>query len=473
MSTIDLLSITPLLIMAGGTILTMLLIAIKRSHFLAFTATAIVLAASFVSLFLPANNLPHSIGDILSADYYAYFYTGIIVLAAFMVNIFAFIGFKQMESTDRREEFYLLLTLATLGASFLTFSTNLISLFIGLETLSISLYTLIAYYRKRSIAIEAAVKYLILAALSSAFLLFGIALIYAVFGTMVFAELSALPKMQGPYYLVIFGIGLMITGFGFKMAIVPFHMWTPDIYQGASSSVTAFIATVSKGGMLAVVLRFFGMNDVYQQTEVFTVFAVLAILSMLIGNLLALMQNNIKRILAYSSIAHMGYILVAFIAGGELGTQAATFYLATYFATILGAFGLVTLISSGDKEAENLHHYEGLFWRKPALAACFTVFLFSLAGIPLTAGFIGKYYLLTAGVQAHTWTLAIVLVISSVIGLYYYLRIIVTMLRQQEDETVFPKLSVAGSVALGVLTMVVIWIGVFPEWLMQVVSAIW
>jgi NADH-quinone oxidoreductase subunit N len=473
MSAADLLSIVPLLILAAGSILTMLLVAIIRSHKLAFVATAIVLAASFVSLFFPATSLPHAIGDILHIDSYGHFFTGIMLIAAFIVKMYAFIGFNQMESTDQKEEFYLLLMLSTLGACFLAYSTHFISLFIGLETLSVSLYTMIAYYRKRSTAIEAGVKYLVLAALSSAFLLFGMALIYAVGGTMAFAELSNLPEVQGPYYLLLAGIGLMTVGIGFKLALVPFHMWTPDVYQGASSSVTAFIATVSKGGMVAVVLRFLGMNDIYLQTEVIIIFTALAILSMLIGNFLALLQNNVKRILAYSSIAHFGYLLVAFVAGGELGIQAATFYLVTYFATILGAFGLVTLISKGQEEAENIYHYQGLFWRKPALAACFTVFLLSLAGIPLTAGFIGKYYLLTAGIYGELRVLAIVLVLSSVIGLYYYLRVIVTMLKQPDGEAAMHSLSVGGSLALAVLNFVVVWIGVLPEWLMQVVSAIW
>lgn len=473
MSAADLLSIMPLMILAGGSILTMLLVAVKRSHVLAFVATAVVLAASFVALFFPGTPLPHSIGNILTIDSYGHFYTGIMLLSAFVVNMFAFIGFQQMESTDRKEEFNLLLILSTLGACFLAYSTHFISLFIGLETLSVSLYTMIAYYRKRSTAIEAGVKYLILAALSSAFLLFGMALVYAVAGTMAFAELSSLPEVQGPYYLVIAGIGLMTVGIGFKLALVPFHMWTPDVYQGASSPVTAFIATVSKGGMVAVVLRFFRMNELYLETEAILVFSVLAILSMLIGNLLALLQNNVKRILAYSSIAHLGYLLVAFIAGGELGIQAATFYLVTYFATILGAFGLVTLISRGKEEVENIYHYRGLFWRKPVLAACFTVFLLSLAGIPLTAGFIGKYYLLTAGVDAEYWLLAFVLVISSVIGLYYYLRLIVAMMKQDTEQTALPRLSVSGGLAIVVLALVVLWIGVLPEWLMQVVSAIW
>jgi len=247
-------------------------------------------------------------------------------------------------------------------------------------------------------------------------------------------------------------------------------------YEGASSPVSAFIATVSKGSVAALLLRFFMMAGLYQYGKVMLAFTVIAMLSMLMGNLLALKQNNLKRILAYSSIAHLGYLLVAFIAGKGMGPQAATFYITIYMITILGAFGIITLISRSDNEAADIENYKGLFWRKPLLAALFTVFLLSLAGIPLTAGFIGKYFLLTAGLGKAQWMLSFVLVISSVIGLFYYLRLIVMMMKQDEDiipiTSLSPDSSIRGILVVAVLGLVIISLGVAPSWLINVINSI-
>ena len=185
---------------------------------------------------------------------------------------------------------------------------------------------------------------------------------------------------------------MIVAGFGFKLALVPFHLWTPDVYQGAPAPVTAFVATVSKGAMFGASAALFLRLDGTQHAPVFTVFSILAIASMVAGNLLALLQDNVKRMLAYSSIAHLGYLLVAFLAAGQSGSEAITFYLVAYFVTTLGAFGVVTVLSTSAGDAERLEDYRGLFWRRPALAAVFTAMLFSLAGIPLTAGFVGKFY---------------------------------------------------------------------------------
>jgi len=268
----------------------------------------------------------------------------------------------------------------------------------------------------------------------------------------------------------------MIVGIGFKLAVVPFHMWAPDVYEGASSPVSAFIATVSKGSVVALLIRLFMMADLYRYEKVILVFIVIAILSMLIGNLLALMQKNLKRILAYSSIAHLGYLLVAFIAGKGMGIQAATFYITIYIITVIGAFGIITVISTADHEAADIQAYKGLFWRKPFLAVIFTVFLLSMAGIPLTAGFIGKYFLLTAGLEKTQWLLAFVLVISSVIGLFYYLRVIVTMMKQ-DDSNLLDSYSpmppyYAGIVTCTLLGLLIIVLGVDPDWLIEIVKSL-
>jgi NADH-quinone oxidoreductase subunit N len=368
--------------------------------------------------------------------------------------------------------------LATLGSCMMVISTHFISFFVSIETLTISLYTLISYYRHSSKAIEAGLKYLILAAMSSSILLFGMALVYAVSGTMSFAALSVTTLSLGtaPTIMLVAGIALMITGVGFKLAIVPFHMWAPDVYEGASSPVSAFIATVSKGGVVALMLRFFMTANLFRYQNVMLVFVVIAILSMLMGNLLALMQKNVKRILAYSSIAHLGYLLVAFIAGKGMGAEAATFYITIYIITLLGAFGIITLISVPGNETSDITDYQGLFWRKPLLAAVFTVFLLSLAGIPLTAGFIGKYFLLNAGLAKAQWLLSFVLIISSVIGLFYYLRIIVMMMTHDEKPIpdINPKTGsfIGGVFVLAALGICVICIGISPGWLMDIVKVL-
>jgi len=419
---------------------------------------------------------PHAIGELFLIDRFGLYFQALILLATLAITIFSYISILNFFPEKRKEEYYLLLMLATLGSATMVISTHFISFFVSLEVLNVSLYTLISYYRERTTAIEAGLKYLILAAMSSAFLLFGMALIYAITGTMSFHPLASIITTLNTTdtIMMLIGIGLMIVGIGFKLGLVPFHMWTPDVYEGASSPISSFIATVSKGAMVAVLLRFFIMANLYRFEKIIMVFTGIAILSMLIGNLLALLQNNIKRIFAYSSIAHFGYVLVALISGKELGPPAAIFYITAYTITILGAFGLITIISKSDGETTDINSYQGLFWRHPVLAAIFTVVLLSLAGIPLTAGFMGKYFLLTAGVGQGKWLLAITLVISSVIGLYYYLRLINMMMKQNDDATsnsnLSKILSISGGLVLAILGFLVIWLGVSPNWLIDLVN---
>lgn len=473
----DIKSLLPMVILAGGILFTMILIAVKRNHRLTFITTLLVISAAVIAALLQIGESPHAIGEIVVVDRFGIYYQVLLLSATFVICIFSYISLERFFPNKRKEEYYLLIMLATLGACMLAISTHFISFFISIELLTISLYTLIAYYRERAKAIEAGLKYLVLAAMSSAFLLFGMALVYAISGTMSFAGLSAITLSLNPsgILMLVAGIGLMIVGIGFKLALVPFHMWAPDVYEGASSPVSAFIASVSKGSVVALLLRLFMIADLYRYEKIMLAFTVIAVLSMLIGNLLALMQKNVKRILAYSSIAHLGYLLVAFIAGKGMGIQAATFYITIYIVTILGAFGIITIVSHSDSEAADIESYKGLFWRRPFLAAIFTIFLLSLAGIPLTAGFIGKYFLLTAGLGKAQWLLAFVLVASSVIGLFYYLRLIVTMMKQDDDTisatNLSPVSSIGGTLVLAVLGILVVSLGVCPGWLVDIVKS--
>jgi NADH-quinone oxidoreductase subunit N len=270
------------------------------------------------------------------------------------------------------------------------------------------------------------------------------------------------------------GTAMLVIGIGFKLAVVPFHMWTPDVYQGAPAPVTALLATVSKGALFALLLRYSAVLDFQSYSSIVVLFTVVALASMVVGNLLALLQNNVKRILAYSSIAHLGYLLVAFVAGGAIAVTAVSFYLVAYFVTTLGAFGVVTVLSPKDRDAELLDDYRDLGRRKPWLAGVFTVMLLSLAGIPLTAGFLGKYYVLAAGIGSTLWLLVGTLLVTSVIGLFYYLRIVVAM--YGTAETVGLQSHQVGNGALGatfvlaVLTVLLVYLGVYPNVLIQIIE---
>jgi NADH-quinone oxidoreductase subunit N len=459
MHTAHLVVALPLLLMSATTIIAMLAIAIQRNHVAIAAISLIGLGASLWSLLFAASAIPQQLTSLLIFDSYALLYMALLLCAAAFVILLSYNYLKQRH--EHREEFYILILLATTGAMVLTASRHFISLFLGLEILSISLYALIAYIRSETISIEAGIKYLVLAASSSSVLLFGLALIYAETGSMDLSQFATALNHTATFPLIA-GLILVFTGVGFKLAVVPFHLWTPDVYEGAPIPVTAFIATVSKGGMFALILRWLHHDSGITGTIGFAL-SIIAIASMLTGNLLALTQTNVKRILAYSSIAHMGYALVALLAGGTLSAPAATYYLAAYFATILGAFGVMTLLSTSHHEAALIEDYRGLFWRRPVLAAAFTAMLLSLAGIPLTAGFLGKFYVIAAGAQQSRWILLFTLVVSSTIGLFYYLRILAAMYAKTSDttdsETALP---LPATVAVAVLTGLIFLLGLYP-----------
>ena len=465
----ELIALLPLLIVAGASIVVMLAVAVHRDHRPSATLTFIGLAAAFASSWIAAPVAPLQVTQLLTLDRYALFYMGLIVAASMAFVLLSYGYFEKCEGDH--DEIYILLLVATLGSMVLVASSHFVSLFLGLELLSVALYGMIAYRHTRPLPLEAGIKYLVLAAVSAAFLLFGMALVYGALGTMQFGEIATrITGADFDRWLVLPGLALITTGFGFKLAVVPFHLWTPDVYQGAPAPVTAYIATVSKGAMFAVLLRFFYRSGVHDLAPVFIVFSIIAIASMIVGNLLALQQNNVKRILAYSSIAHLGYLLVAFQAAGDLGPTAVTFYLVAYFVTTMGAFGVVTVLSDGSKEADDLGDYRGLFWRRPALAAVFTAMLLSLAGIPVTAGFIGKFYIVAAGASSAMWALIIILVITSAIGLFYYLRIVVVMYGQPSETPAGPStLAPAESLVLALLTALLLWFGVFPAPLLSII----
>ena len=475
MNATDLLALLPLLLIAATSVMVMLAIAIRRSHALAAGLTVLGLCAASVSLFAAAVCAPRDVTPLLRIDLNALFYTGLI-LAGSIVVVFLCYGYFDSQENNHPEELYVLIAIAALGSATLVSASHFASFFLGLEILSVSLYGLIAYERELKASVEAGLKYLVLAAASASFLLFGMALAYFELGTMDFRNIPAAAAAPGVAPgLTAVGATLIIVGIGFKLALVPFHMWTPDVYEGAPAPVTAFVATVSKGAMFALLLRYFSQSGVRDSGPVLLVFSILAVASMFAGNLLALFQNNVKRILAYSSIAHLGYLIVAFEAGGGMAGFAVAFYLVAYFATMLGAFGVVTVLSTPGNDLGDLASYRGLFWRRPVIASVFTVMLLSLAGIPVTAGFIGKFYVIAAGASVLLWVPVFTLVITSAIGLFYYLRIIVALYSHVEVPVPSFLLGRQASPSLtwtlGALTTVVIAIGCYPSPVLHLIKA--
>ncbi|MGD0341597.1 MAG: NADH-quinone oxidoreductase subunit N [Bacteroidales bacterium] len=468
MTVTDFLCLSPLLIIAIAPVVIMIVISVLRNYEVVYGFSIVSLIIAFLSIFFIFPSIPHSIKPLFIIDIYSLFFLGIIIFSALLVTLLSYDYFKKLEGV--REEYYIVLFTATLGASLLAVANHFILLFLGIETLSISLYILIAFQRSKDSSIEAGIKYLILASVSSAFLLFGMALIYVAFGTMQFNVIaSALSENGSISPLVFSGFGMMMVGLGFKLALVPFHMWTPDVYQGAPAPVSSYIATVSKGAVMAVLIRFFFNIRGFNNQSLFVVISCIAVLSMFVGNLLALRQQNIKRLLAYSSIANMGYLLIILLTGTDKGIQASIFYLISYFITTIGAFGVISLLSTCKDEAEKLENYKGLFWKKPWVAIVFTLSLLSLAGIPLTAGFIAKFYLVLEGMKAGLMVLIFSLIINSVIGLYYYLRVITTMF-SAVNETELQALSTTGKITLSLIALSILILGIYPGWLINIIA---
>jgi NADH-quinone oxidoreductase subunit N len=466
----------PQVIVAAAAVLLMIAIAIRRSYGAVVTIALAGLAGGLALLWLVPGAA--AVTPLFQVDAYARFFTALLLGTSLLVALLS-VDYVRACS-ERAEEYYILLLLATLGATLLVAASHCASFFLGVELLSVSLYALIAFVRRREAAIEAGVKYLILAGFSSAFLLFGMALVYAQTGSLRFAEIALLlaaPQRALGDPIALVGFALILVGVGFKLGIVPFHMWTPDIYQAAPAPVTAWIATASKAAVIALLVRFVGQIGLQQQTAFGFLLALLAGASMFVGNLLALRQASLKRLLAYSSIAHLGYLLVAFLAGGQHGIAAVSFYLVAYTITTLLAFGVIALLSShrgaaGDRDA--LRAYRGLGRRHPWLSALLVAALLSLAGIPLTAGFVGKFLVLAAGVRAAVWTLVVLLVINSALSIYYYLRVIVEVtLRRDGDRPVGAAgLSLPAGIALALLAILLIALGIAPGALLDALATL-
>jgi NADH-quinone oxidoreductase subunit N len=467
MTLTDFQCLTPFLIIAAAPVVIMIVISVLRNYEVVFGFSILSLLLAFGSIFLILPSIPHSIEPLFIIDVFSLFFLGIILFSALLVALLSYDYIKQLEGV--KEEYYIILFTSTLGASILAVANHFIIFFLGIETLSISLYVMIAFQRTKDTSVEAGIKYLILASVSSAFLLFGMGLIYTATGNMQFSAIVSILNNSGEMpALIVAGFVMMLVGIGFKLALVPFHMWTPDVYQGAPAPVSAFIATVSKGAVMAVLIRFFFSIRGFENQYLFIIISGIAVLSMFAGNLLALKQKNIKRLLGYSSIANMGYLIIILLTGSNNGIQASVFYLISYFITTIGAFGAISLLSTAKEEAEDTENFRGLFWSRPWIAVVFTLSLLSLAGIPITSGFIGKFYLIFEGMKSGLMLLVFALVINSVIGLYYYLRVI-TLMFSSVTETKLPQLSTVGYFTLSIIGISILILGIYPGWLIDII----
>jgi len=473
-------SLLPLLVLATGATLMMLQIAFLRSVNLTAAVATTTLALAALSCIYAVPQAPLQVTPLLLADPFALLFCVLFCVAG-AVTVLLSIDYIHHHG-DEPEEYFLLLLLSTTGACVLAYAVHVASLLLGLELLSVSLYALIAYPNKSLLPLEAATKYLVLSGAASATALFGFALLYAATGTLEFAALGQqLADTEMGEAILLVAAAMVFAGLGFKLSIVPFHLWTADVYDGAPAPITGFLASVAKAAVFVVVLRLFLEADLFRYRILVELTGLMAILSMLAGNLLALLQTNIKRMLAYSSIAHIGYLLIVFMVcinsdNRHLATEAAAYYLIAYTATTLAAFGLLTLISARQIERENvdLHQLTGLFWRQPLLAGLMLVALLSLAGIPLTAGFVAKFYIFNAAVSGHHWILLGALILGSAIGIYYYLRVVFYMTRRPEQHHLDPG-TVSGwrvpSLSCALIASILL-LGTVPQSLMEYLRSI-
>ena len=365
-------------------------------------------------------------------------------------------------------EYYALTLFAICGMMMMASATDLLVIFIALEIFSLAVYVLTGIRRASATSAEAAFKYFLLGSFSSAFFLYGVAFTYAVAGSTRLEQIGKALSAQGagaPPTLALLAVGLLAVGFAFKVSAVPFHMWTPDAYEGAPTIVTAFMSTGVKAAAFAAFARVFLSPLEPLQGQWIPALSVIAVATMIVGTVVGVVQTNIKRMLAYSSIAHAGYIILGIIAANATGKAAILFYLLAYAVTNLGALGIVAILGTRQNEHDELRDFAGLWRSRPALAALMTIFLLSLGGFPPTAGFIGKWYIFTAAVQEGHYWLAIIGVLTSVVSVFFYLRIVVMMYMSEgapELDSTRPRVSATAVAGLALATAAVLYLGVLP-----------
>jgi NADH-quinone oxidoreductase subunit N len=461
----DLLAVGPAVVLVVGAVLVLALdLFSKRANDAGLTVLSLLSTGGALGLSLAGwgSEPREAFHQMVSIDPFARFLE-VVILAGAFVSILVSYGYAR-ERKIGSGEYYALLLFATFGMLLMAEGVDLLVIFLGLETLSISLYVLAGIRLGDVRSGEAALKYLLLGAFATGFLLYGIALLYGATGSTNLHDMLARIGQEGrPDDPMLFaGVALLVVGLGFKIASVPFHMWTPDVYEGAPTAVTGFMSVGVKAAAFAAILRIFlyGLTELTPDWS--RLLSVLALLTMIVGNVVAIAQSNVKRMLAYSSIAHAGYLLVAVVSADDLGAAGALFYLAAYTATNLGAFAVVAL--QREETGETIDAFAGLASRKPLLAGAMALFMLSLAGIPPTAGFAGKFYIFGAALNSgHPW-LAIVGVLTSVVSVYYYLRVVVVMYMKPSPEAeAFLPTAVPAAVAVFVTALLVLHLGIDPS----------
>jgi NADH-quinone oxidoreductase subunit N len=423
-----------------------------------------LLAAALASGLLWGRH-EQAFGGTFVLDRYALFCNLVLCLGAGLALL---VSMDYLEHTEvRAGEYYALVVFAVAGMAIMAAATDLIVIFLGLEVMSIAVYVLAGIWRQNVRSSEAALKYFLLGALASSFFLFGAAFLYGAFGTTALGPLAdaigELPPERQTFAFI--GVALLIVGFGFKVAAVPFHAWTPDVYEGAPTSVTALMAVGVKAAAFAAFARVFLHHLAPIAPDWRAVLWILAALTMTLGNVVAIAQRNVKRMLAYSSIAHAGYVLVGMVAAGEAGGAAVLYYLLVYALMNAGAFAVVAAMAERGMPSEDLNDYAGLGFRYPFLGAAMTIFMLSLAGVPALAGFTGKFYLFSAAINAGYVGLAIIGVLNSVVSMYYYVGVLVKMY-MVEGEKDFAALAHRPYLVATVLLAATgtVWLGLFPSW---------
>ena len=391
--------------------------------------------------------------NMVAVDGFAVFFYIVVTIAVALAALLAE-GYLDRERLDG-PEFYVLVMLSAVGGMLMASANDLIVVFLGLETLTIALFVLAGFHRRRAASGEAAMKYFVLSAFSSAFLLYGIALVYGATGTTNLAGIAQwlVANVAFDSALLLAGIALLTVGFGFKVAAVPFHTWTPDVYQGSPTPVTAFMAGASKAAGFAALLRVFFSTFRLVQLDWRPLIWALAVLSLLVGSVLAIVQTDVKRMLAYSSISHAGYVLVGLEAANDRGVAGALFYLLAYTFMVMGSFAVVTLVARKGDGATKLDDFRGLAQRRPALAIGMTVLLLAQAGVPFTSGFLAKLYVISAAVEQESYAIALIAMLAAVVAAFFYLRLVLVMFTPVEGDDV--RLPVPFSAGLAILAAVV------------------
>ncbi len=456
----------------------------KKTHaWMTIVGSGIALWSS-INLLIAGTNTTQ-FHDMFRIDSYSLFFNIIFLVSTILVALFSI---SYLGRDDKKQgPYYLLILLATLGMMLMAAGNELIIVFLGLELMSLSLYVLAGYFRESPASSEAGMKYLLLGAFASAFFLYGIALIYGATGKTNIDEISNVltnASVKNPP-LLLAGIFLLVVGFGFKVAVVPFHQWAPDVYEGAPTTIAAFISAGPKAAGFAAFIRIFTEAFPILHSEWSGVIILIAMLTMTVGNVIAIAQTNIKRMLAYSSIAHAGYVLIGLAAASNAavkgdGVSSAMIYLLVYCVMNIGAFGAVILAKTADGENLVIFDYAGLGFRKPLLGGFLTLMLLSLAGFPLTAGFVGKFYIFKSAVQAavqpdpvNTWLVLLVIVgaINTAISAFYYLRVVVTMyMREPEEELEFNTYPSTLVIGLTLAAIGILLIGILPFLLLDPVQ---